>query len=154
MGNIAPLPLAVLVTGDGDRAATLAGLSGAAASGLAVTVDGDAAGWHLVLPAGARLPPGWHVVVAAHIADPRNSRRAAAFALRLDDPTPAARRAELLVAVMNRRLGRAVPEQGRLSPGLAATGRMEFFDLELLSPATRWRRGGWLGTVLRDALGR
>lgn len=70
--------------------------------------------WLLFLHADTRLAPGWAAAAGAFIADPANGERAGYFRFALDDPAPAARRLERLVAWRCRRLGLPYGDQGLL----------------------------------------
>jgi rSAM/selenodomain-associated transferase 2 len=70
--------------------------------------------WLLLLHADTVPLPGWREAVARFVADPANLGTAAAFRLRLDDPRPAARRLERIVAWRTRALGLPYGDQGLL----------------------------------------
>jgi rSAM/selenodomain-associated transferase 2 len=92
-----------VVTAPRGRGRQLA--AGAAAAG------GD---WLLFLHADTVLSSGWNAAAAGFMRDPGNRRRAAAFRFALDDPDPAARRLERLVAWRCRAFGLPYGDQGLL----------------------------------------
>ncbi len=130
--------------------------------------------WLLFLHADTRLADGWDRAVADFTGDPRNRARAAAFRFALDDPSPAARRIERLVAWRCRALGLPYGDQGLLIArafydrvgGYRPLPIMEDVDLvrrigrrniDLLpvaavTSAERWRRDGWLARSARNLL--
>src|SRR5262249_27854315 len=61
----------------------------------AATATGD---WFLFLHADCRPEPGWEDAVGAFLAGPKAQSHAGYFDLALDDPAPAARRLERIVA--------------------------------------------------------
>ena len=137
--------------------------AGAAAAGGA---------WLLFLHADCRPAPGWDEAVAAFVAAPDAAARAAYFAFALDDPAPAARRLERLVAWRCRTLALPYGDQGLLisrglyeaAGGFAAIPLMEDVDLvrrlgrARLAPlpatvhasARRYRQGGYIRRPLRN----
>jgi rSAM/selenodomain-associated transferase 2 len=141
---------------------TMAGRGGQLASGAAAA-RGD---WLLFLHADTVLGVGWQQAVARFSAEPANAGRAAVFRFALDDPSPAARRMERLVAWRGRALGLPYGDQGLLIArpfydrlgGFRALPLME--DVELVrrigrrrlvrldvaatTSAARYRRGGYL----------
>jgi len=75
--------------------------------------------WLMFLHADCRLAPGWASAVALFLATPGAAEGAGYFAFALDDPRPAARRLEHLVAWRCRLLGLPFGDQGLvLSRGL------------------------------------
>ncbi len=130
--------------------------------------------WLLFLHADTRLADGWRPAVDAFMAEPRNHARAAAFRFALDDPSPAARRLERLVAWRCRALGLPYGDQGLLIArtlydrvgGYRPLPIMEDVDLirrigrrniallpvAAVTSAERWRRDGWLARSARNLL--
>lgn len=137
----------------------------------ATAASGD---WLLFLHADCRLSPGWEEVAAAFVAAPDAASRAGYFAFALDDPSPAARRLERIVAWRCRMLGLPYGDQGLLIArplydaigGFAALPLMEDVDLvrrlgrrrlvllaaPAISSARRYRSGGYLRRPLRNLL--
>ena len=136
---------------------------------------GAAAGsgdWLLFLHADSVPESGWAAAVAAFMADPANAVRAGVFALRFDDPAPAARRLERIVAWRTRRLGLPYGDQGLLIAkdfydslgGFRPLALMEDVDLvrrigkrrlallpaAVLTSAVRYRREGWYRRSIRN----
>lgn len=70
--------------------------------------------WLLFLHADTVPGPGWRDAIAEFTAADGNRRRAAVFRFALDDPSPAARRLERLVAWRGRSLGLPYGDQGLL----------------------------------------
>jgi len=130
--------------------------------------------WLLFLHADTRLDPGWPQAVAEFIADPRNRERAGAFRFALDDPRPAARAIERIVAWRCRLFGLPYGDQGLLIKrgfyeslgGFAPLPLMEDVDLvrrigqrrlTILTPlaitsAVRYRAEGYPRRVLRNLI--
>ena len=130
--------------------------------------------WLLFLHADCRPAPGWEAAVAAFVAAPGAAGRAGYFALALDDPSPAARRLERIVAWRCRALALPYGDQGLLIAralydavgGFAAIPLMEDVDLarrlgrRRLAPlgvpayasARRYREGGYMRRPLRNLL--
>ena len=128
--------------------------------------------WLLFLHADTRLQAGWDRAVADFVSDPANGRRAAVFAFALDDPAPAARRVERLVAWRNRAWALPYGDQGLLIGsdfldelgGFAPLPLMEDVDMvrrigrsrlvhlpvTATTSAERYRRGGYLARPLRN----
>ena len=152
---------AELVAAPPGRGAQLA--AGAAAA------QGD---WLLFLHADTRLQAGWAGAAADFMADPANRRRAAAFRFALDDPRPAARWLEAIVARRCRWFGLPYGDQGLLIAGafyrelggFRALALFEDVDLArrigrrrlvmlpvpALTSARRYRRDGYIGRVTRN----
>jgi rSAM/selenodomain-associated transferase 2 len=140
------------------------------AAGAAVAA-GD---WLLFLHADCRPEPGWEDAVCAFIATPQAHSRAGYFDFALDDPAPAARRLERIVAWRCRALALPYGDQGLLiaRPLYEAVGGfrplplMEDVDLvrrlgrrrlarvgaRCLASARRYRRDGYLRRPLRNLL--
>ncbi len=126
----------------------------------------------LFLHADTRLPPGWGRAASAFLAAPAHHERAAYWAFALDDPSPAARRLERMVAWRCRTLGLPYGDQGLLIRrrfydalgGFASLPLMEDVDLArrigrrrlvpldmaAVSSAERYRRDGYLRRPLRN----
>ncbi len=121
--------------------------------------------WLLFLHADTRLQPGWEEAVRAHIAASGSEMRAGHFHFRLDDPAPAARRLERIVAWRCRLLALPYGDQGLLIHralykelgGYRSIPLMEDVDMirrigrarlcrlaaDALTSATRYRHGGY-----------
>jgi rSAM/selenodomain-associated transferase 2 len=124
--------------------------------------------WLLFLHADTRPAPGWSTAVRAFMAEGAAegaAERAAYFAFALDDPSPAARRLERLVAWRCRALALPYGDQGLLiaralyeqTGGFRPLPLMEDVDLvrrlgrrrlaalpvAAVTSAERWRREGW-----------
>ena len=92
--------------GSSDESAALAAAAGARVieaprgrGGQLARGAAEAAGdWFLFLHADCRPDPGWETAIANFIAIPEAAGRAGYFTLALDDPAPAARRLERIVA--------------------------------------------------------
>ncbi|MDJ0893664.1 MAG: TIGR04283 family arsenosugar biosynthesis glycosyltransferase [Alphaproteobacteria bacterium] len=128
--------------------------------------------WLLFLHADTVLAPGWTAPVRTFVADDQNRHRAATFRFRLNDPKPAARRVEALVAWRCRALGLPYGDQGLLISrsfyealgGFRALPIMEDVDLvrrigrrrlvllnwPAATSAARYRRDGYLVRPLRN----
>ena len=128
--------------------------------------------WLLFLHADCRLAPGWEAAAAEFIARPGASDGAGYFGFALDDPDPAARRLERIVAWRCRALGLPYGDQGLLIAsslydalgGFAPIPLMEDVDLacrlgrqrlapiaaQAVSSARRYRRDGYLRRSLRN----
>ena len=152
-----------VVTGPHGRGIQL--IAGAAAA------TGD---WLLFLHADCRLAAGWERAAAEFIARPDASGPAGYFTFALDDPDPAARRLERIVAWRCRVLGLPYGDQGLLIArglyeavgGFAPIPLMEDVDLirrlgrgrlapvgaQAISSARRYRRDGYLRRPLRNLL--
>jgi rSAM/selenodomain-associated transferase 2 len=152
-----------VVTGPRGRGIQL--IAGAAAA------TGD---WLLFLHADCRLAPGWENAAVEFIAQPAAPDRAGYFGFALDDPAPAARRLERIVAWRCRALGLPYGDQGLLIArnlydavgGFAPIPLMEDVDLirrlgrnrlvpiaaQAISSARRYRGEGYLRRPLRNLL--
>lgn len=130
--------------------------------------------WLLFLHADCRLGPGWETPVATFIEAPGAAGRAGYFAFIADDPDPAARRLERIVAWRCRVLGLPYGDQGLLISrklydeigGFAPIPLMEDVDLvrrlgrnrllplaaPIIASARRYRRGGYWRRPLRNLL--
>jgi rSAM/selenodomain-associated transferase 2 len=135
----------------------------------AAAASGD---WLLFLHADCCPEPGWAEAVGDFIAAPQAAGRAGYFDLALDDPAPAARRLERLVAWRCRILALPYGDQGLLISrslydavgGFAPLPLMEDVDLArrlgrhrlarigagCLASARRYRRGGYWRRPLRN----
>ena len=135
----------------------------------AATATGE---WLLFLHADCRLTPAWEEAVAAFVAAPAAADRAGYFVFALDDPAPAARRVERLVAWRCRALALPYGDQGLLIArrlydvvgGFAAIPLMEDVDFvrrlgrrrlapiaaTVMSSARRYRSAGYLRRPLRN----
>ena len=144
------------------------GRGGQLAAG-AVAASGE---WFLFVHADCRLEPGWERAVAAFLRAPQAESRAGYFDLALDDPAPAARRLERIVAWRCRVLALPYGDQGLLIARSLydAVGRfaplplMEDVDLvrrlgrrrlarigaRCVASAQRYRREGYLLRPLRN----
>jgi rSAM/selenodomain-associated transferase 2 len=172
----------IIVSDGGSRDETLA-MARAAAARLVAGPPGRgiqlaagaamAAGeWLLFLHADCRLMPGWEVAVAGFIGAPAAADRAGYLAFALDDPDPAARRLERMVAWRCRALALPYGDQGLLIArslydavgGFAAIPLMEDVDLvrrpgrrrlapiaaTVVASARRYRSAGYLRRPLRN----
>jgi len=139
---------------------------------LAAGAAAAAGEWLLFLHADCRLEAGWEEAVGAFLAAPDASSRAGYFGFALDDPSPAARRLERIVAWRCRALGLPYGDQGlliarslyRAVGGFAALPLMEDVDLarrigrhrlipldaRAVGSAGRYRSGGYLRRPLRN----
>jgi rSAM/selenodomain-associated transferase 2 len=128
--------------------------------------------WLLFLHADCRPLPGWEAAVAGFIGSDRAASRAGYFALALDDPNPAARRLERLVAWRCRAMALPYGDQGLLIArslyseigGFAKLPLMEDVDIvrrlgrrrlrpvgaTVLASARRYKAGGYLRRPLRN----
>lgn len=138
---------------------------------LRAGIDAAAAPWLLVVHADTVLAPGWFTAVAAFTAA-ADRCRAGYGRLVFDDPAPAARRLERVVAWRSRRLGLPYGDQGLLLHrdfydalgGYPAWPLMEDVDLvrrigrrrlvplamTAVTSAARYRRDGWTRRSLRN----
>jgi len=141
-------------------------------SQLAAGAASAAGDWLLFLHADTVLSPGWSEAVVAFIRDPGNLRRAAAFRFVLDDPDPAARRLEALVAWRCRAFGLPYGDQGLLITRAfydalggfrplalyedvdivrrIGRSRMTMLPAAAVTSADRYRRTGYLLRPLRN----
>jgi rSAM/selenodomain-associated transferase 2 len=179
-GNAAVREVVVADGGSADDTVAIARAAGArivaAPRGrgpqLAAGAAAASGGWLLFLHADCRPAPGWEAAVAAFVAAPEAAGRAGYFALLLDDPHPAARRLERIVAWRCRVLALPYGDQGLLIAralydrvgGYAALPLMEDVDLvrrlgrRRLAPlgaavtasARRYRAGGYVRRPLRN----
>ena len=128
--------------------------------------------WLLFVHADTVLGTGWGQEAQAFIAGSSSRERAGAFRLTLDDPAPAARRLEALVAWRCRALGLPYGDQGLLISrdfydrlgGFAhvplmedvalvrriGRGRLHLFETAALTSAARYRRAGYLRRSARN----
>jgi len=168
--------------GSHDRTVAIAGAAGAVVisaergrgSQLRAGAAAASAEWLVFLHADCRLSPGWVAAVGAFFAKPDAASRAGYFAFALDDPRPAARRLERMVAWRCRALGLPYGDQGLLIArslydavgGFAALPLME--DVEFVrrlgqhrlapiaacavSSARRYRTGGYVRRPMRNLL--
>jgi rSAM/selenodomain-associated transferase 2 len=180
----APLVREIIVADGGSRDGTLAAAEAAgarivvAARGRGSQLGAGAARatgqWLLFLHADCRLEPGWEDAVEAFLAAPQASRRAGYFDLALDDPAPAARRLERIVAWRCRALALPYGDQGLLISralydavgGFAPLPLMEDVDLarrlgrrrlarigaRSIASARRYRHDGYWRRPLRNLL--
>jgi rSAM/selenodomain-associated transferase 2 len=129
-------------------------------------------GWLLFLHADSQPEEGWEAAVERFCRHPQVASRAGYFDLALDDPSPAARRLERIVAWRCRWLGLPYGDQGLLISrrlydavgGYAALPLMEDVDLvrrlgrdrlarigaRCLTSAARYRRDGYWRRPLRN----
>ena len=141
---------------------------------LAAGAAAAAGEWLLFVHADTVLEEGWAQAAQAFMADPANRERAAVFRFRLDDPNPAARRLERLVAWRGRRLGLPYGDQGLLvrrsfHESLGGFRRMVLMedvdmarrigkrritqlDANAVTSAVRYRDGGYLRRSTRNLL--
>lgn len=128
--------------------------------------------WLLVWHADTVPGPGWVGAAAAFLAT--DGTRAAHFRFALDDPSPAARRLERMVAWRCRALGLPYGDQGLLIaralhdavggyrplPLLEdvdlvrrlGAGRLVALEARAVTSAARWRRDGWRARSARNLL--
>ncbi len=139
---------------------------------LAAGAAAEAGEWLLFVHADCRLDPEWTQAVAAFMTAASGSERAGYFDLALDDPSPAARRLERLVAWRCRWLALPYGDQGLLIArtlyeamgGFAPLPLMEDVDIvrrlgrrrlrrlgvRCLASARRYRHGGYWSRPLRN----
>jgi rSAM/selenodomain-associated transferase 2 len=139
---------------------------------LAAGAEAAAGEWLLFLHADCRLEPGWEAAVRSFLSVPGAGLRAGYFDFGLDDPTPAARRLERIVACRCRVLALPYGDQGLLIScplycavgGFAPLPLMEDVDLvrrlgrrrlarigaQCLSSPRRYRREGYWRRPLRN----
>jgi rSAM/selenodomain-associated transferase 2 len=130
--------------------------------------------WLLFLHADCRLAPGWEEAVGKFIARPDAAERVGYFAFVLDDPEPAARRLERIVAWRCRALALPYGDQGLLIArslydaisGFAPLPLMEDVDFarrlgrrrlmpipaQIMASARRYRRDGYFRRPIRNLL--
>lgn len=182
LGEARELILEIVVAdcGSTDGTAAIAAAAGARVieaprgrgSQLAAGAAAAKGEWLCFLHADTRPEPGWRTAVERFIGDPAHRERAAYFAYRLDDPAPAARRLERIVAWRSRVLGLPYGDQGLIlsrafyrelggHPQLPLMedvalarriGRRLLVALEAaaLTSAARYRRDGYLRRSLRN----
>jgi rSAM/selenodomain-associated transferase 2 len=180
--NIAAIVKEIVIVdgGSSDDTATIAREAGArviaAPRGrgiqLAAGAEAAAGDWLLFLHADCRLEPGWEAAVRSFLSAPRAGLRAGYFDFGLDDPMPAARRLERIVACRCRVLALPYGDQGLLISrplycavgGFAPLPLMEDVDLvrrlgrrrlarigaRCLSSPRRYRREGYWRRPLRN----
>jgi len=141
---------------------------------LAAGAAAASGNWLLFLHADCRLEPGWERAVDAFLRAPAAEARAGYFDLALDDPAPAARRLEHVVALRSRFLALPYGDQGLLIArrlydavgGFAPLPLMEDVDLvrrlgrrrlvrigaRCVASARRYRRDGFVRRPLRNLL--
>jgi rSAM/selenodomain-associated transferase 2 len=141
---------------------------------LAAGAAAASGNWLLFLHADCRLEPGWERAVGAFLRAPVAEARAGYFDLALDDPAPAARRLERIVAWRCRFLALPYGDQGLLIArrlydavgGFAPLPLMEDVDLvrrlgrrrlarigaRCVASAWRYRRDGYLRRPLRNLM--
>jgi rSAM/selenodomain-associated transferase 2 len=185
LAALLPAGLREIVVVDGgsvDATAAIAAAAGArvltAGRGRGTQLAAGAAAargrWLLFLHADCRPEPGWREAVGAFLAQPGAYRRAGYFDFALDDPNPAARRLERIVAWRCRLLALPYGDQGLLISrhlyqavgGFAPLPLMEDVDLvrrlgrrrlarvgaRCVTSARRYRRGGYWCRPLRNLL--
>lgn len=130
--------------------------------------------WLLFLHADTRLAPGWARSVSRFVAAKDSEAQAAAFRFALDDTAPAARRLETVVGWRCKLLGLPYGDQGLLiarrlyddAGGFRplplmedvdfvrriGRGRMALLDVDAVTSAARYRRGGYIGRSARNLL--
>jgi rSAM/selenodomain-associated transferase 2 len=137
------------------------------AGAAAATAD-----WLLFLHADTVLEAPWRKAVLQHMARPDAQHMAAVFQFALDDPSPAARRLERLVAWRTRVLGLPYGDQGLLIHRALydqiggykdiplmedvdiirriGKRRLTMLDARATTSAVRWRQSGWLWRSTRN----
>jgi rSAM/selenodomain-associated transferase 2 len=143
-------------------------------SQLAAGAAAAVGSWLLFLHADCRPEPGWESAVGAFLTTPETESCAGYFDLALDDPAPAARRLERIVAWRCRVLALPYGDQGLLIArtlydnvgGFAPLPLMEDVDFvrrlgrrrlsrigtRCLASARRYRRDGYVRRPLRNLL--
>jgi rSAM/selenodomain-associated transferase 2 len=128
--------------------------------------------WLLFLHADCLPQPGWEAAVSRFVEAPGAAERAGYFNLAFDEPSPAARRLERIVAWRCRRLGLPYGDQGLLiaRPLYDAVGgfppvplmedvalarrlgrkRLKPIGATIVASASRYRRDGWVKRPLRN----
>jgi rSAM/selenodomain-associated transferase 2 len=183
LAALRPAPIGEIIVVDGgstDNTASLAIAAGTrvitAPRGRGTQLAAGAAAttgkWLLFLHADCRLESAWAETVAGFLARPGAEIRAGYFDFALDDPNPAARRLEQIVAWRCRVLALPYGDQGLLISralydaigGFAPLPLMEDVDLvrrlgrnrlsclgvRCLTSATRYRQGGYWRRPLRN----
>jgi rSAM/selenodomain-associated transferase 2 len=183
LAALRPAPVGEIVVVDGGSTDNTAAVAIAAGNRVITATRGRglqlAAGaalangaWLLFLHADCRLESTWAAAVAGFLARPGAETRAGYFDFALDDPNPAARRLERIVAWRCRVLALPYGDQGLLISralydaigGFAPLPLMEDVDLvrrlgrrrlaclgvRCLTSATRYRRGGYWRRPLRN----
>ncbi len=183
LAALRPAPVGEIIVVDGGSTDNTAALAAAAGTrvitaprgrGLQFAAGAAAANgeWLLFLHADCRLESAWAEAVAGFLARPGAETRAGYFGFALDDPNPAARRLERIVAWRCRVLALPYGDQGLLISralyntigGFAPLPLMEDVDLvrrlgrhrlaclgvRCLTSATRYRRGGYWRRPLRN----
>ena len=182
--RISPLVREVIVAdgGSSDETVACAGSAGARVtaaprgrgSQLAAGAAAASGDWLLFLHADCRLEPSWENAVRAFLRAPAAEGRAGYFDLALDDPAPAAKRLERVVAWRCRVLALPYGDQGLLISrslydaigGFAPLPLMEDVDLvrrigrrrlvrigaRCIASAQRYRRDGYLLRPLRNLM--
>jgi rSAM/selenodomain-associated transferase 2 len=142
------------------------------AAGAEVAMAEAGAEWLFFLHADSIPEPGWRETLAAFMAEPANRDRAGYGRLALDDPSPAARRLEAMVAWRCRRFGLPYGDQGLLihrnlyrSAGgfppielmedvalvrRIGPSRLSGLPLTVTTSAERYRRNGYIRRPLRN----
>lgn len=160
-----------IATAMGARVVAAARGRGTQCAAGAVAASGE---WLLFVHADCVLEPGWATAVGGFLAQPRAEGVAGYFDLLFDDPAPAARRLERVVAWRCRTLGLPYGDQGLLISralynaigGFAPLPLMEDVDLvrrlgrdrlarigaRCLASARRYRRDGYWRRPLRNLL--
>jgi rSAM/selenodomain-associated transferase 2 len=141
------------------------------AAGAAASMEAGA-GWLFFLHADSIPEQGWQEALAAFMAEPANRDRAGYGRFALDDPSPAARRLETMVAWRCRRLGLPYGDQGLLihrslyqSVGgfppfelmedvalvrRIGSTRLSALPMTVTTSAERYRRAGYIRRPLRN----
>lgn len=110
---------------------------------LAAGAAASTAPWLLFLHADTTLTPGWVDEVARFIGASGEQRdQAAVFRLQMDDPSPAARRLDRLVAWRTRALGLPYGDQGLLIPAALYRSVGGYVDVPLMEDVDLVRRLG------------